>query len=242
MKNRAAYSVSLGLGIFLLFFGTCSRCHAEENLTGPYLAWEFITQQEPDSGFPFYYYDTVSLIDAAGKPAWKAQLPPRMRRYQAGLGVTEVQAIREYPRQAATHLSSLCGLMYLDDAVVIGDRTGLIALSMKDGRGILDYADDRSDNAETLFFDRGTYRIKAHDGRTWSGDARRATFIAVCGDRLVYFNGRTLALFAMSPWKLCASINYNPGAHRMQTPPAKMSARFEIEGMDVQLDGIVYLR
>lgn len=132
--------------------------------------------------------------------------------------------------------------MTCHDAVVIGDPSGLLVLGRRDGSVLLDYADPPREEGEHLFFDRGSYTIQASGGRAWSGDTRKAAFVAKCGDRLVYFNGRTMAVFGTDPWKLRQAVRYEAAVQRRSSSPARYGAEFHLDGMDVRLEGTVYLR
>lgn len=231
----------LALGAPASSGGDPPELDAPSNPTGPYLAWELRRERRPD-GDTMYHPHAVTWTDATGRGLWRVLLPERLRRLPAGVGDSEAEALREHPRRALELLRFVSGVACVDDAVVIGDTTGLLVLASRDGTRLLDFPDPRTDAEQPLFFDRGTWDIKARDGRAWSGATRRAMFVAPCDERLVWFNGRTLAVFDRRPWRLRRQVAYLEENHREPARPAHVAARFRLDGLDVRLRGIVYLR
>ena len=181
-------------------------------------------------------------MDVTGKALWRTDLPDRMTQYQAGLDDRDMAVIQQYPRDAAAHLSFLCGILYLGNRVVIGDCSGLLVLDRRNGSVVMDYGDEHAEQGDYLFFDKGTYTITDEDGKTWKGATRRASFLAPMGKRLMFFNGYTMAAFSTNPWKLTTAIQYKESLYRIPSPPVRTTVRFTIDGIDVLLQGITYLR
>jgi hypothetical protein len=234
------YSMTLGI-LLVLFAGTVLPGWADDESTGPYLTWEFSRKKDAKAGTTFYYQKAVNFMDASGKLAWRTQLPARMQQYQAGLDDVDMKAIRAYPRQAVNRFTFLCGIVFMKNCVAIGDTSGLLILDRKDGSVIMDYSDEQFERGEFLFFDKGTYTITNPTGESWSGETRRAAFIAPCGKKLIFFNGYTMALFTMDPWKLVTALQYRENLYRLPSRPAHSMTRFTIDGTDVLLEGIIYL-
>src|SRR5260370_41920472 len=91
------------------------------------------------------------------------------------------------------------GTLYLDDAVVIGDPTGVLVLRRTDGSTLLDKPAPPGTSGDFLFFDSGTFEAMG-GGVSCKGAAKGAHFIATCGDRILFFNQHWLALFATGPY------------------------------------------
>lgn len=213
----------------------------QEKEAGPCLRWEFSTRPIPDGGGKeqWYFQKAVTLADEQGKSLWRVELPRRMGAYQAGIGEAEVQAHKEYPRQAARDFPFLCGIAWLPDAVVIADLSGLLVLRLTDGKTLLD-AENPGTDQPPLYFDNGTYEIKG-DGQAWSGEGRRGKFLAVCGRRLVCFDGNSVAVYGVSPYRLEERVPYAEKVHRQPAKFPRVSARFRVGGVDVTIEGIIFM-
>ncbi|MEK7484383.1 MAG: hypothetical protein AABZ60_08640, partial [Planctomycetota bacterium] len=173
-----------------------------ESENGIYLRWEFTAKVIPETSPELFWYfqKSVSLESNEKKVFWRVELPQRMQSYQAGLGKAEIKAHQQYPQQILTHLYFLCGILYLDECIVIGDLSGVLGLNRKDGTILFDYS-AASTESDFLFFDEGTFQIQ-YRNQNWTGRAKSAKFLTRCENYFVYFNRKTLILFKISPYEL----------------------------------------
>jgi hypothetical protein len=86
--------------------------------------------------------------------------------------------------------------LVLDDAVVLAHWTGVLALARSDGRPLLDYK-PRDGDAPSMPFDDAHLEIVAGADRCFAR-ADGGRFLAECGGRVLFFDGRELAVFQPS--------------------------------------------
>lgn len=210
--------------------------------TDVYLRWEFTSKAIPNSTPKdfWYFQKAVSLITKEQKTLWRVELPQRMQDYQAGIGTGEVEAHQQFPQQPLLHLYFLCGILYLDECIIIADISGVLGLSRKEGKTLFDYTAPTTES-DFLFFDRGTFRIQ-YQNQVWTGEIKGAKFLTLCENDLVYFNRKTLILFKILPYQLKKEWNYDRKIHSSETTPSNINAFFKWEEWEITLHGIVYLK
>lgn len=207
----------------------------------PFLRWTFTSSPIPNDTARWFFQDSVERVDGRGAILWTRRLPERMRRVQAGMGAEEIDAYRRAPRETRP-LAFLIGLVETEDAVVISDASGLLALSTVDGAVRLDWNAQAgaADAKERLWFDRGTFQVSG--AVSCGGEARGGRFLASCGGRLVYFNGSTAAVVSEKGWEVVGSVRYEARRHDLPARPAERAARLTAGDLVVTLRGAIFLR
>lgn len=206
----------------------------------PYLRWSFTEVPMPDGPESWYHQDSVSLVGPDDAALWEVCLPERMRRHQAGIGRAEIDAYRMYPR--STHgLTFLIGQADLGDAIAIAVASGLLVLSKRDGSTLLDFEPPRAagSGGDRLWFDSGNFVVLGEDG--CHGPAKGARFLAVCGSRLVLFDGHAVSVFSKEPLRLLDFVPYEAARHARRRP-GFVSAEIPVLDLRVLIDGVVHLR
>lgn len=178
----------------------------------------------------------LSWIDGDEHVTWERAVPARFGAVSFGdCGELEMSSYRRRPRANAPLLYLVYGSSETDDAIVVGDETGVLALKKSDGALALDFEAPR--NRGGLMFDSGTFTL---DGEPrCEGPAHHARVFARCGDRIVYFNGTTAALVAPSPWRVEARATFSGPA---TGPPLRPEASLPLGTRTLTLKGTIYTR
>ncbi|MEM6994960.1 MAG: hypothetical protein AAF721_30890, partial [Myxococcota bacterium] len=92
----------------------------------------------------------------------------------------------------------------------------------------------------TLWFDDGEYTIR-RGATTCQGDARHGSWYAECGDRRVYFDGHSLAVFTVAEPRHIATRHLGQGKNRLTGHGVSPSAKLSAGGVRVEIRGNVYM-
>jgi hypothetical protein len=152
----------------------------------------------------------VSWIDGEDRVVWQAAVPARMHALSFGpCNELKVVTYRRLPRLGSPFVAN-GGYLIANAVVVVVDSGGVWLLRKTDGATLLDVAtnDSTSNPNVGLFFDGGEY---VFDG-TCRGRAYHGATFALCGDHVVYFNGKTALLVDIVKLRVDARASYPKNA------------------------------
>jgi hypothetical protein len=86
--------------------------------------------------------------------------------------------------------------------IAIPDESGLLVLDLANGGALLDWADPAPQRAPWYFVHTAQYRV---EGLSCEGEARSGRPLAICGDNLLFFSGRTAVLVDVRNWSVAAT-------------------------------------
>jgi outer membrane protein assembly factor BamB len=199
-----------------------------------FLRWQFDQRATPDG--PACHPSSVAWVDGEDAVVWKRDLPPRLRSMSWGLcNDHEYVGYMRRPRQSRGLLYSIIGVEGVDDALIVADGTGVLALHRRDGAALFDRATAFAD--PSLFFDSGTFHLDTDP--PCSGPSRHARIFARCGSALLFFNGSTALLIDPSSWRVTAEATYTPAA--LLSGGHKTEAAFKLGGRTLSLKGVTYM-
>ncbi|WP_103670852.1 hypothetical protein [Pseudanabaena sp. BC1403] len=192
----------------------------------PSLDWHIKDQKQGDY---FYYYLTGVSYQNHNKTQWSVSLPERMTKHA-------VESSYKSPINILAYRQSpfLLGTVFAVDAVFIAQKSGVLALDIKNGKVLFDRASDDSDTR--FFVDWGTAKIKTIS-KTCNVEVRGGSFFDKCGEYLIYFNGSNLWVWNQQAISIEA-IKYNPKIHSIAThKPLTYASKIQSKTLTVEIIG-----
>jgi hypothetical protein len=178
----------------------------------------------------------VRLVNAAGDVLWLTPLPPELvARYGARYEASDAPAA--VLRDGVDTFSLQLG----PASITIADAAGRQILDRATGALLASWVAPVVDPAApTLYFDDGTFESR-RAGKPCQGDAGHGHFWGTCGDRTLWFDGHTLAVFADDPPRLVgrAAIGERGVTVRGATVVPEVTLR--AGGLRVRIAGHIYL-
>lgn len=213
--------------------------------TGPYLQWELRAEPIPDHPGTerWWFQDAVVLHAPDGAVRWRRELPARSRDWQIGIGNSEAEGHRDYPR-TIHNLYQVIGLSWTDDAVAFADVTGALVLARADGAVLLDAPSRQpEEGVDSLWFDSGSVTLlDANRAEACTGKARGGRFFAKCGGEWLYFNGRELVSIDIATRRVSGTAVYDRAKHLTNGKAPSISATIPLGKRRVRIDGVIFLR
>lgn len=171
------------------------------------------------------------LVGGDGTVLW---VTPLASDFLVGYG--EYRVSKEGSIAATT---SAYAVEFARETVTVADAVGLQIYKRIGGKRLLSWAAPERGES-TLWFDDGRYVIRR--GKTvCEGDAGRGGWYAKCGDRRVYFDGYSLAVFGASTAKLIATRHLGQGKNRLTGRGTSPSAELSTGGVQVEIRGNVFM-
>jgi hypothetical protein len=187
----------------------------------------------------------LTMLEPSGKTRWTSPLPAEL-----GSGGWDCREL--VPQLAKPHRPDdpyyrgyvyrqppLIALVEVAGQLALGHAGGVVIYDARSGRQILRHRAKRVPAGQ--LFDRGRFAVKRAGAELCRGDSRRASLLALCDGKLVFFNGAVAALLQTRPPKLLAEVV----ADRAHGAAAKFPATalaIPIGPYLLQLGGVTYLR
>ncbi len=67
-------------------------------------------------------------------------------------------------------------------------------------------------------------------------------FLRVCGDKLIAFTGRSLSVYSVTDFRLLKQLTYEPEQHVVRSKPGFIHVRLHGAGVQVDIEGSIYLQ
>ncbi|WP_394834437.1 PQQ-binding-like beta-propeller repeat protein [Pendulispora rubella] len=166
----------------------------------PFPRWLFAA--ESSGSYENCSLRALSWDDGNGRSLWQRDVPARMREIR--FPCRSLEGYRREARFVGRLPYSMFGTSVNDGTLVEANRTGVLALNLRDGSVQLDAAAPGSERGVSFY--QGTFAV---DGLSdCKGVTYGAELFMRCGDRYVYFNGTTALVLSGTPLRVEATGTY----------------------------------
>jgi outer membrane protein assembly factor BamB len=215
--------------------------------TGPLVAYDLPHGMPPPlAPFLRWQFDpttcrtrALAWVDGDNRVVWERAVPARVVAAARGsCEQLELGYYRRRPRASADGRFLSFGIHEAETVLVQADVSGLFVLRKTDGAVLLDL--DAPDD-HGLFFDDGEFELRGLAG--CSGRSSYAHVLARCGERIVYFNGRTALVVALDTLRVEARGRFDGMVDAVHGRRAETSeAEIAVGAWTLVLRGITYMR
>ncbi len=173
----------------------------------------------------------LRLVGGDGAVLWLARLPSAFVNHYGRYDVAEGPSVDATRGAYAVKFGAA--------SITLADSGGIQVFDRRTGdRQLTWVAPERGER--TLWFDDGTFSIRRGQ-QTCEGDAGHGAFFAECGDRSVFFDGYTLAVFSGAPLTLVASRHLGQRGNSLTGSGVAPQAALAAGGVRVSVRGTVFM-
>lgn len=174
----------------------------------------------------------MSWIDSEGNAAWTRPVAAHMKNSYVCVPENSVCDSR-VTDDIAPGAFEVFPPLVAEKWIAIPDEAGLLIVERATGGALLNWADPAPQREPSYFAHTAQYRI---EGLSCEGEARWGRPLALCGDELLFFSGRTAVLVDVRNWSVVASGRFTSKTAN----DGRITTRLSLGKWKLVLDGQVF--